>query len=459
MRGTSARVASRTTGGVLTVRSDHAGGRAVRSDVLSFPRDESDRDPLCRAPSAGSAPDPPGLVSPAGSGNRWDVVVAGAGPAGLAVAAACATGGLQVVLVAPHLRPWQQTYGMWADELDAVTTALLGPARGPVLGHRYPATAVRTATGRRDLGRGYARLHNDVVHRLLLDQLATGGGRTVPGTVTGVRQDGGDQAVMLADSTTLAAGLVVDARGGGPGSAQQRAWGERVTGDVAGLVPAGSAVLMDWVALRDPAAAQSPAFLYGMGLDDGTTLLEATSLAARPPVPLPQLRDRLHRLIADTGLRIAGSPERVAIPLDAPVRRGAGVPVGAAAGLVHPATGYSVAASLQAGSAVADAVLGGADAAAVQALVRGARRRATLGLLGLGREVLLGLDEEQTDTFFSTFFTLPGSAWAAYLDTAAPPSSVAATMLRVARALPPSGRRSLAAGIARAVRPRSGRRG
>jgi lycopene beta-cyclase len=385
---------------------------------------------------------------------RWDVVVAGAGPAGLAVAAACATRGLRVVLVAPHLRPWQQTYGMWADELDAVTTALLGRAAGPALGHRYPATVVRSVAGRRDLGRGYARLHNDVVHGLLLDQLSRGG-RTVTGSVTGVRPDAGGQRVTLADGTSLTAGLVVDARGGGPGSAQQRAWGERVTGDVTDLVPAGSALLMDWVALREPGTPQAPAFLYGMGLDDGTTLLEATSLAARPPVPLPQLRDRLHRLMAEAGLRTAAEPERVAIPLDAPVRRGAGVPVGAAAGLVHPATGYSVAASLQTGGAVADAVLAGADAAAVRTLVRGARGRATLGLLGLGREVLLGLDEEQTDAFFGTFFTLPGPAWAAYLDTGSPPSAVAATMLRVARALPPAGRRSLAAGVAHAVRPRA----
>ena len=383
---------------------------------------------------------------------RWDVVVAGAGPAGLAVAAACATRGLRVALVAPHLRPWHQTYSLWADELDAVTTALVP---GAVLGARYPATVVRTDRGQQDLGRGYARLHNDVVHGLLLDQLATGGGVTVSGTVAGVREDGGQQ-VILVDGTRLTAGLVVDARGGGPGTAQQRAWGERVAGDATALVPAGSALFMDWVTLRDRAVPQPPVFLYGMALDDGTTLLEATSLAARPPVPLPHLRDRLHRVMAGAGLRPAEEPEKVAIPLDAAVRRGAGVPVGAAAGLVHPATGYSVATSLQTGGAVADAVLAGADAAAVRSLVRGARRRATLGLFALGREVLLGLDEEQTDVFFSTFFTLPPSAWNAYLDTGSPPTAVAATMLRVARALPPSGRRFLAAGVARAALPRRG---
>ncbi|MCZ2820729.1 lycopene cyclase family protein [Modestobacter sp. VKM Ac-2977] len=389
---------------------------------------------------------------------RWDVVVAGAGPAGLSVAAACAARGLGVVVVAPHLRPWHQTYGMWADELDAVSTALLGDTARtegpPPLGRRYPVTVVRTTAGSQDIGRSYARLHNDVVHGLLLGQLRAGGGATRTGSVAAVHQDPAGQVVTLADGTTLTGGMVIDARGGGPGSAHQRAWGERVTGDLGGLVPDGGALLMDWAVLREDGAAQPPAFLYGMGLDDGTTLLEATSLAARPPVPLPHLRDRLHRLIAEAGLRIADRPERVAIPLDAAVRRSDGVPVGAAAGLVHPATGYSVATSLRAGSTIADAVLAGADAAAVRALVRSARQRATLGLLGLGREVLVGLDEAETDAFFQAFFSLPEQAWVAYLDVGSAPTSIAATMLRVARALPPPARRRLVATVVRVALPR-----
>ncbi|GAA4753763.1 lycopene cyclase family protein [Modestobacter marinus] len=405
---------------------------------------------MCPVPPGRVAAHPDPVTAPR---SHWDVVVAGAGPAGLSVAAACAARGMGVVVVAPHLRPWPQTYGMWADELDAVSATLLGgPAsRTPPLGRRYPVTVVRTTAGERDIGRGYARLHNDVVHGLLLDQLRAGGGETRRGSVAAVHQDAAGQVVTLADGTTLTGRTVVDARGGGPGSAQQRAWGEQVTGDLAGLVPDGGALLMDWAALREDGVAQPPAFLYGMALDDGTTLLEATSLAARPPVALPHLRDRLHRLVADAGLRIVDRPERVAIPLDAAVRRSAGVPVGAAAGLVHPATGYSVAASLRAGGTVADALLAGADAAAVRALVRGARQRASLGLLGLGREVLLELDEAETDTFFQTFFSLPESAWVAYLDVGSAPTSIAAAMLRVARALPPAARRTLVSTAVRTV--------
>ncbi|MCW2584195.1 MAG: hypothetical protein JWQ53_2985 [Klenkia sp.] len=367
---------------------------------------------------------------------RWDVVVAGAGPAGLSVAAACAARGLSTVVLAPALRPWMHTYGLWADELTVAGTV-------------YPTTLVRTGDGDRDLGRPYARLDNAAVHGAFLDQVRHGGGDTRTGSVVEVR----DRTAVLADGTELSGTVVVDARGSGPGTAQQRAWGVRVTGPVEDVVPAGSALLMDWAALRDRADPQPPAFLYGMGLDDGSTLLEATSLAARPPVPLPQLRDRLHAHLAAHGLRTVGDPERVSIPLDAPAARTGAAPVGAAAGLVHPATGYSVATSLRLGPVVADAVLRGASATELRALVRSRRRRATLALLGLGRDVLIGLDEAQTDAFFRAFFTLPPRAWAAYLDVGSSPAAVAASMARVATALPPSGRRTLFAGVARALRP------
>ena len=376
------------------------------------------------------------------TGPRWDVVVAGAGPAGLAVAAACAHRGLSVVVVAPAVRPWTQTYGLWADELTAAEGALLG---GIAAGTRYPTTLVRTGAGDHDVGRGYARLDNPLVHATLLDRVTA----VRTGTVQEIRAG---RTAVLADGTELTGAVVVDARGGGPGTAQQRAWGVRVAGPVPDVVPAGGALLMDWAALRDPARQQPPAFLYGMGLDDGTVLLEATSLAARPPVPLPQLRDRLHDHLARHGLAAVGHPEKVVIPLDAPASRAGAAPVGAAAGLVHPATGYSVATSLRLGPMVADAVVGGAGPAELQTLVRSRRRRATLALFGLGREVLVGLDEAETDAFFAAFFTLPHRAWAAYLDVGSSPLAVAAAMARVAAALPPSGRRTLLAGVARSLR-------
>ncbi|WP_170121255.1 lycopene cyclase family protein [Geodermatophilus tzadiensis] len=369
-----------------------------------------------------------------------DVVVAGAGPAGLSAAAACAAAGLRTALVAPSPRVWPATYCLWADELAAAAPALdLDPA---AVAATYAPTVVRTAAGgERWLDRGYARLRNGVLHAALLERFTAGGGELVTGRVNGVRgQDGGGdggEVAVLAGGGELTARVVLDARGGGPGTAQQRAWGEVVAGPVEDLVPPGGALLMDWAALADPAA--PPAFLYGLPLDDGTVLLEATSLAARPPVPLDDLRARLGALLAARGLRPAGETERVAIPLDAPPRR-RGTVLGAAAGLVHPATGYSVASSLRLGPRVAAALAAGRDP---RPAVRAARRRTTAGLLGLGLEVLLPLDTAATDAFFAAFFTLPERAWAAYLDVGSSPAAVAAAMARTFAALPAAQRAHL----------------
>ncbi len=371
----------------------------------------------------------------------FDVVVAGAGPAGLSAAAACAAAGLRTALVAPSVRPWPATYSLWADELDAAAGPLgLDPA---VAAARYSPTVVRTAAGgERRLSRGYARLRNDVVHAALLDRFRAHGGEVVTGRVTAV---GPGETAVLADGGRLAARVVLDARGGGPGTAQQRAWGEVVAGPVPDLVPPGGALLMDWVTLADPAL--PPAFLYGLPLDDGTVLLEATSLAARPPLPLAGLRDRLAAVLAAHGLRPVGDAERVAIPLDgAPRPAGAGTRLGAAAGLVHPATGYSVASSLRLGPRVAAALTEGRDPRPV---LRAARPRGTAALLGLGLEVLLPLDTAATDAFFAAFFTLPERAWGAYLDVGSPPSAVAAAMARVFAALSPAQRARLLRTVAR----------
>ncbi|MGY1736013.1 lycopene cyclase family protein [Geodermatophilus sp. SYSU D00684] len=381
----------------------------------------------------------------------WDVVVAGAGPAGLSAAAACAAAGLRTALVAPAVRPWPATYCLWADELDAAAGPLgLDPA---AVAAAYAPTVVRTASGgERRLTRGYARLRNDAVHAALLDRFRSAGGRVVTGRVGGLVDEAVGEVAVLADGRRLAARTVLDARGGGPATAQQRAWGEVVAGPVDDVVPPGGALLMDWMALADPAA--PPAFLYGLALDDGTVLLEATSLAARPPVPLPDLRVRLDRFLAARGLRPAGEPERVAIPLDAPPRAaGPGTPLGASAGLVHPATGYSVASSLRLGPRVAAVLAAGGDPRAV---VRRARPRATAALLGLGLEVLLPLDTRATDAFFAAFFALPERSWAAYLDVGSPPAAVAAAMARVFAALPGPQRvrllRGVAGGSARGLR-------
>lgn len=50
-----------------------------------------------------------------------DVVIAGAGPAGIATAARISSQGLTVVVVDPNpLQHWPNNYGVWSDEFEAM---------------------------------------------------------------------------------------------------------------------------------------------------------------------------------------------------------------------------------------------------------------------------------------------------------------------------------------------------
>ncbi|RKS67896.1 lycopene beta-cyclase [Motilibacter peucedani] len=384
-----------------------------------------------------------------GSAAYWDAVVAGSGPAALAATAALALEGLRVLRVGPPVR-WSATYCCWWDEVvDAAAALRLGDPYALATRHDQPLVRTR-AGGDVLLPRPYARLDDAALAAALRTRALGAGAVERRGRLAGVRGAGTSSVAVLADGTEVAGSLVVDATGGAANApAQQRAWGEVVEG-VPDLLPPGGALFMDWVA---PGRDGPPAFLYGLDLGDGTSLLELTSLAARPPVALEQLRSQLHALLDERGIVRAGRSERVAIPLGrARVRSGAfapALPFGAAAGMVHPATGYSVLSSLLLAPALARAAAGalgatggrgptdggGAVEAARTALwPRG--RRATAYLLDRGLEALLPLGAEDVDRFFAAFFALPQERWSAYLDLRSPPAAVAAAMSATFARLP-----------------------
>jgi lycopene cyclase-like protein len=165
----------------------------------------------------------------------------------------------------------------------------------------------------------------------------------------------------------------------------------------------------------------------------------------------------LHRRLAAVGATLgeAEATEHVAFSMGGPVppvQRVVGF--GAAAGMVHPATGYQVAAALRRAPAVARSLalaLGGAassDEAAVAAwaAVWPADLRRQRELHAYGLEILLGLDAGEIQRFFAAFFDLPPRRWQAYVSGAASSRDLAAVMLQVARRLPPPLRRRVVGG-------------
>ncbi|RDI21875.1 lycopene beta-cyclase [Rhodococcus sp. AG1013] len=354
----------------------------------------------------------------------------GLGPAGRALAHRAAAAGLRVVGVDPTPdRPWTPTYAAWVDELPSWLDS-------SVLRARVSRPRVWT-TRERSLDRAYAVLDNSALHaRLGFDRVVRGVAAEIgPGTVT------------LRDGTQIRAARVIDSRGlrPDPALAEQTAFGIVVSEEVAAPAMAGAdGWFMDWRRDNGTAPDDPASFLYAVPLGADRVLLEETCLVGRPGLPPDSLRTRLATRLRNRGVELpaAAPAERVRFPVEAPRGGSAVAAFGARAGLIHPGTGYSVAASLCAVDEVVTALTTGRDPTkALWPLPT----RAVRTLREVGLRALLSLDPACTAAFFEAFFALPVDRQRAYLSGRDQPAAIAAAMWEIFRQAPPPIRRTLAA--------------
>lgn len=350
----------------------------------------------------------------------------GGGPAGRALAAACAARGLTTVLVDRRPdAPWTATYGGWVRDL---------PPDLPESCVAATATGQAVAITRHDLGRRYAVLDTAGLRAHLDGLLARHGvpvraGRAVRAV---------DGRLVLAGGDRIPARWIVDAAGHRQPltsrprtgtAAEQTAYGLVVPEAVAApLVTPGSALFMDW--RPDHGDGGPPTFLYGVPLGHGRVLLEETSLARRPGLSLRLLRARLWARLAAHGIHPhpESDVERVRFPLDVPRHCGrAAIGFGAAAPFVHPASGFSVTATLSAAPQLAAALATGRRAT-VRRAVWPASAITVHRVRRIGLEALLRMPPEQLPVFFETFFGLPDRHRHAYLSGRGAPFATAAAM-------------------------------
>ncbi len=370
-----------------------------------------------------------------------DLLVLGAGPAGLAAAARAAQAGLTVTLMAPDPdAAWEQRFGVWEDEVAGLDL--------PVA-QRWAAPVARTLRGERTLGRRYLRLDTERLQAGLRAEIAASGVQILRARATDAIHDAAGVEVRDTAGRTHRARVLVDATGhqspliarrGQHAPGFQMAWGERVEVEDHPWLP-GEMVLMDVTPAGsdDPTERVAPTFLYAMPESRHVVFVEETSLVRRPPLSFEMLEYRLQGRLARMGVRVRRTLERERCR----IAMGGGVPrtdqravgFGAAGAMVHPATGYLLASALRGAPLLAEALargLGSGDPTHAARLAWRALwptdRLRSWELYQFGMDALCRLDAPGLSGFLDAFFDLEPPLWAGFLSGTLGPDGVRRAM-------------------------------
>ncbi len=383
---------------------------------------------------------------PLDSSSALSPLVVGGGPASAALVLALAGRGLRASVVDPRgVSSSTNTLCAFADQLPSAFVA-----------EHFERTIVVTSAGEVDLGRPYARVDSTKLAAAAADNCAV-----VVDSVVSLAPGG--RGVITAGGIIDAA-VVVDASGHRPllvdrqpaPAAFQSAFGLLVRGRDASLPP-GTALFMDW---RSSGVDDGgpPSFLYALSGHDGRLLLEETTLASTTAVAPALLKARLQERLRRRGTQLDENiaDEEVLFPMGGglPRRHQAVAAFGAAAGLVQPVSGYSVARAFAAAPRVADVIFAGIAqqksplqiADDVDGALWPASARAVHALQRYGLAALCGFSAADNDAFFGAFFELPARQWRGFLDGDDDVGATRSTMWRLFRDLSPRLRRRLVRG-------------
>jgi lycopene cyclase-like protein len=111
---------------------------------------------------------------------------------------------------------------------------------------------------------------------------------------------------------------------------------------------------------------------------------------------------------------------------------------GAAAGLVHPATGYQLTYTLSLAPSVAQALRVGLEEKFPEEAIRLAwqqiwpkEKRRCWDMYQFGMDVLCSLSASETQEFFRSFFSVPSEQWKGFLSAQVSPYDLSKTMAQV----------------------------
>tara|TARA_B100000700_G_C15055300_1_gene862487 strand:+ start:563 stop:1768 length:1206 start_codon:yes stop_codon:yes gene_type:complete len=379
----------------------------------------------------------------------------GAGPAALCLVAELVEKGLRVEALASHApdKPWPNTYGIWAEELECLGLESL-------LAHRWENTVSFFGDGSNSSGDrptehnfDYGLFDSNALQKSLLIRCKDV--EWLEETAEKIDFVDSFTEVSCNSGNVFRARLVVDASGhrsrfirrpfNGP-VAEQAAYG--IVGRFsAPPVDKGQFVLMDFRPdhLSKYELNQPPTFLYAMDLGDDVFFVEETSLACSPPVSREDLKKRLHMRLSHRGVEITEIlheehclfPMNLPLPeLDQPL-----LAFGGSASMVHPASGYMVGSLLRRAPKLAEKLAefmkSNPDLCSEELAKKGwdslwskeliLRHR----LYQFGLKRLMSFNESRLRQFFATFFKLPCQDWFGFLANTLPLPKLIIVMLRL----------------------------
>lgn len=371
-----------------------------------------------------------------------DLVVVGCGPAGMCLAAEAAKQGLSVGLVGPDL-PFVNNYGVWTDEFDALglencieqtwrDSAMYIEGGSPIM-----------------IGRAYGRVSRTLLREELMKRCAEAGVSFLDSKVDRILEINEDLSSVLCSSgraiksrlvavaSGAAAGKFLKYETGGPGVGVQTAYGVEVEVEHYPYDP-DFMLFMDYrdYKCRDAGIVDSeevPTFLYAMPISPHRIFFEETCLAARPAMPFSILKDRLQERLKKMNVKILHVHEEewsyIPVGGSVPLTSQRQLGFGAAASMIHPATGYSVVRSLSEAPVYAAAIaralkvsdgrsiVSNSQEAAYEAwnVLWSSERKRQRAFFQFGLELILQLDTPGIKDFFVTFFRLPEWLWKGFL--------------------------------------------
>ncbi|GAV72988.1 RVT_1 domain-containing protein/NMT domain-containing protein/NMT_C domain-containing protein/Lycopene_cycl domain-containing protein, partial [Cephalotus follicularis] len=373
-----------------------------------------------------------------------DLVVIGCGPAGLALAAESAKLGLRVGLIGPDL-PFTNNYGVWEDEFKDL--GLEG-----CIEHVWQDTIVYLDDNDPILiGRAYGRVSRHLLHEELLNRCAESGVSYLSSKVERITEATNGLSLIACDHDIIvpcrlatvasgaASGKLLEYEVGGPQVSVQTAYGVEVEVENNPYDP-NMMVFMDYrdyikqevPCLKD----QYPTFLYVMPISSTRVFFEETCLASKDAMPFDLLKRKLMLRLQKMGIRVLKTYEEewsyIPVGGSLPNTEQKNLAFGAAACMVHPATGYSVVRSLSEAPQYASVIANILKRGHTNGLFTRRRVNENISMLAwdslwplerkrqrafflFGLALILQLDIDGIRSFFHTFFRLPNWMWQGFL--------------------------------------------